>query len=411
MIGNALEWYEFTLYGYFASIIGKLFFPTTDPVASLIAAFAVFSAGFLMRPLGAVIFGHIGDKMGRKKALLISIYLMALPTALIGLMPTYHDIGWMASVLLTVIRLLQGISIGGEFTGSMVFIIEHSPDHKRGLSGSYACLSLAIGIILGSTTAASIFALFSEQAIYEWAWRIPFLMSVFGAVIGAVMRRTLHDPKIYAEQQEKKTLHAMPVKELLAHNYKPLLHAISIELVLAVGFYIITIFLITYMKDFLKITESVAFRLNTINTIIFALMIPIAGWLSDKYGRRAVMMPAILSLLVFSYPLIAMMSYSPMHAFLGQMGLAVALGILFGPIPALLVELFPLKVRYSALSLAHSLSMSIFGGTAPLLVTQALKMSGDLMMPAYFLIISAAGSAVGLWFLRDRYKEPLVALN
>jgi MHS family proline/betaine transporter-like MFS transporter len=407
MIGNALEWYEFTLYGYFASIIGKLFFPSEDPLVSLISAFAVFAAGFLMRPLGALLFGHIGDKLGRKKALLISIYLMAFPTAAIGLLPTYESLGWIASLILTLIRLLQGVSIGGEFTGSMVFIIEHSPSHKRGISGSYASLSLAIGIILGSATATAIFKIFTMEEIYQWAWRIPFLLSVLGAVVGSIMRRTLSDPEVYLKHKEEKKLHTTPLKELFANHTKSILHAVSIEMILAIGFYIVTIFLITYMKQFLHMDEQAAFQINTVNTLVFALFIPLGGWLSDIYGRRLVMLPATLVYL-FSYQLIQWMSTGGITgAFFAQMIFAASLGVLFGPIPALLSELFPTKVRYSALAIAHSLSMSIFGGTAPFLVTYALKITGNLNSPAYFLVFGGVVSSLGLFFLKDRFKEDL----
>lgn len=406
MIGNALEWYEFTLYGYFASIIGKLFFPSEDPVVSLMSAFAIFAAGFLMRPLGALLFGHIGDKMGRKKALLISIYLMAFPTAAIGLLPTYETLGWVASLILTLIRLLQGVSIGGEFTGSMVFIIEHSPLGKRGLWGSYASLSLALGIIFGSATATAIFNFFSMEQVYQWAWRIPFLLSVLGALVGSVMRRTLSDPQVYLQHKEEKKAHSTPLKELFQYHTKSILHAVSIEMILAIGFYIITIFLITYMKDFLHIPESLAFKINTFNTFVFALFVPLGGWMSDKYGRRLVMMPASLVFLA-AVPLINGMGAGPLAAFISQMIFASSLGLLFGPIPALLSELFPTQVRYSALAIAHSLSMSIFGGTAPFLVTYGLKQTGNLTSPAYFLVFGGLVSVLGLSFLKERFKEEL----
>jgi len=407
MIGNALEWYEFTLYGYFATIIGRLFFPSDDPIASLIAAFAVFAAGFIMRPLGAIIFGHIGDKVGRKKALVISIYLMAIPTTLIGIMPTYEQIGWIASFMLMTIRLLQGISMGGEFTGSMIFIIEHSPKKGRGYAGSFASLSLAIGIILGSATATTISHIFTEEQIYAWAWRIPFLLSIFGAIIGGVMRSTLKDPEIFRKEKSEHHLPKMPVIELFKNHYKTLTHAIGIELILAIAFYIINIFYISYMKEFTNISDNNALLIAMFGTILYAITIPLAGALSDKVGRKAVMMPAMIGFLICAYPLLTLMHASTEGAIMGQLAGAILLGILFGPLPAMLVEMFPLKVRYSGLSMAHSLSMSIFGGTAPLLMTYTLNVSGDVMMPAYYLMFAALVSCISIFFMKDRSKNSL----
>ena len=178
MIGNALEWYDFALYGYFATTIGQLFFPKFSTVASLMATFGVFAAGFIMRPLGGLIFGHIGDKIGRKSALLWSIYLMAIPTTLIGLLPTYEQIGWLAPLLLTFIRLAQGLSMGGEFTGSMIFVVENAQQGNRGLYGSWVVFSLLVGILVGSAIATSTCYFLSEDQVMDWGWRIPFLLSV-----------------------------------------------------------------------------------------------------------------------------------------------------------------------------------------------------------------------------------------
>ncbi|MFI4955053.1 MAG: MFS transporter [Gammaproteobacteria bacterium] len=411
MIGNALEWYEFTLYGYFASIIGQLFFPSADPVVSIISAFAVFAAGFLMRPLGAVIFGHIGDKIGRKKALVISIYLMAIPTALIGLMPTYAEIGILAPIFLTLIRLLQGISVGGEFTGSMVFIIEHTEGKNRGFAGSFASLSLAVGIICGSLTAYVIHMLFTDAEIADYAWRIPFFLSVFGALIGGIMRKTLHDPQVYLDEKNANHLYKLPVKELFQKHYKSLLHAMSIELLMAVGFYLVFIFNVTYMKDFLGINETHAYYISFISTVVFAVTIPFSGYVSDTIGRTKIMLPAMIVLFVATYPMFTTITHGLYFAALTQVSGAFLLGILFGPLPALLVEMFPVKVRFTGISMAHNLSMSIFGGTMPLLAANGIRYTGDLYLPAYFVVGAAFVSMIALRFMLDRSKLSLEKLG
>src|SRR5579863_7567559 len=215
MIGNALEWYDFALYGYFATILSNQFFPSQDPIASLMATFGVFAAGFIMRPLGGILFGHIGDKKGRKEALLCSIYLMTIPTALIGLLPTYDQVGWLAPALLTLIRLLQGLSMGGEFTGSMIFIVEHTNSQKRGFSGSWAPFSLLLGVLIGSAVATLISMALSPEDLHSWGWRIPFILSIFGGVVGSYMRRTLTDPEKFEQMKENHHLSSVPIMEVL----------------------------------------------------------------------------------------------------------------------------------------------------------------------------------------------------
>ena len=204
MIGNALEWYDFALYGYFSTLLAKLFFPSSDAVVSLMATYGVFAAGFFMRPLGGIIFGYIGDKMGRKKALLWSIYLMSFPTFAIACLPTYEHIAWGAPLLLTLIRLLQGLSMGGEFTGSIIFIVEHAEGRRRGFWGSFAPLSAILGILIGSGLAAFLSYTLDSEQLSAWGWRIPFALSLFGGWLGSYMRKTLGDPKTFEKSHKKK---------------------------------------------------------------------------------------------------------------------------------------------------------------------------------------------------------------
>ncbi len=199
MIGNAIEWYDFVIYGYFAVIFGTLFFPNADPLAQLLASWGVFWTGFLARPLGSLVFGHIGDKTSRKGALALSIYIMAIPTALMGCLPTFEQIGLAAPLLLILMRTCQGFAIGGEFTGSMVFIVEHAPQSKRGFFGSFASFSAVIGVILGSTFVAALNAYLSTESMQSFGWRIPFIVSILGSVVVGYMRSNLNDPTVYLE--------------------------------------------------------------------------------------------------------------------------------------------------------------------------------------------------------------------
>jgi MHS family proline/betaine transporter-like MFS transporter len=407
MIGNALEWYDFALYGYFATTIGQLFFPKFSPIASLMATFGVFAAGFIMRPLGGIIFGHIGDKVGRKNALLWSIYLMAIPTTLIGLLPTYDQIGWLAPLLLTFIRLAQGLSMGGEFTGSMIVVIENAQQRNRGLYGSWVVFSLLVGILVGSAIATSTCYLLSEEQLMDWGWRVPFLLSIAGGIIGSMMRRTIHEPEQFTNAKRHHREHASPLVELFRHHLKTIIYVVTIELTLAIGFYLIVTFINNFLTAFLKIDMVTSLMMTTLSMVAMGIAILFSGWLSDKIGRKPVLMSSALAFTLFAYPLFAFLEKGYASALLSQIVLSFIMGAFFAPIPATLVELFPLTVRYSGLSISHSISMAVFGGTAPFVATGLIHLTNNNASPALYLALGSLISAIALFFLQDRYQEKL----
>lgn len=408
MIGNALEWYDFALYGYFATIIASQFFPQVDPFAALMSTFGVFAVGFITRPLGAVLFGHIGDKSGRKKALLWSIYLMAIPTAAIGLLPTYEQVGWLAPLLLTVVRILQGIAMGGEFTGSIVFIVEHAEKGKRGFAGSWAPFSLLAGVLAGAAIAAFISVLLSPENLASWGWRLPFFLSLIGGVVGAYMRRTLADPEKFEEVKKARRSHSIPFVELITHHLKPLSLVILIDFTVAIGFYLVVTFIVSYLEAFHGFSKSTSLFVSTCSMSAFAVTIPFSGWLTDKIGRKPVMMSAAMALMLFSYPLFQGFAAEGLWIpLLCHMTLGILMGVYFAPISAVLVEMFPTSVRYSGLSIAHNLSMSIFGGTAPIVAGWLVNTTGNKAIPGLYLVFAGAASLVGLYFMKDRYQEDL----
>ncbi len=407
MIGNALEWYDFALYGYFATTISSLFFPKFSTFASLMATFGIFAAGFIMRPLGGVIFGHIGDKIGRKNALLWSIYLMAIPTTLIGLLPTYEQIGWLAPLLLTLIRLAQGLSMGGEFTGSMIFVVEHAHQRNRGIYGSWVVFSLLIGILVGSAVATSTCYFLSEDQVIMWGWRIPFLLSAGGGFVGSIMRRTVHEPEQFTQAKQRHKEHSTPIVELFHFHFKTILYVVMIELPLSIGFYLIVTFNNNFLTALLNFNMVTSLMITTLGMIAMGIMIPISGWLSDKIGRKLVMISGALGFTLFAYPLFQCLEGGFSSALLAQASLSFIMGVFFAPIPAMLVELFPLTVRYSGLSIAHSMSMAIFGGSAPLIATYLIHQTSNNAAPAIYLGMASLISAIALLFLKDRFKAEL----
>jgi MHS family proline/betaine transporter-like MFS transporter len=405
MIGNALEWYDFALYGYFATVLSGLFFPSEDRLASLMATFGVFAAGFIMRPLGAIVFGHIGDNIGRKTALLWSIYLMTVPTALIGLLPTYEQAGWIAPVLLTVIRLLQGLSMGGEFTGSMIFIIEHTNPQKRGFSGSWAPFSLLIGVLVGSAMATVISAILSPEALQEWGWRIPFILSIGGGVVGSYIRRTLTDPEQYTEMKEKRRHYSIPLVEVFREHFSKVLLVLLVDLMVAIGFFTVVSFIVSHLSAVIGFPKSTALFINTCSMTACAITIPISGWLADKVGRKPLMAGAAIAFAILGYPLfLGLAAGGVMVPCLCHVTLGILLGLYFAPIPAVLVEIFPTSARYSAVSLAHNLSMTIFGGTLPIVALALIQYTGHHAAPAFYLLFAALGSLVGIYLFKQ-YSE------
>lgn len=407
MIGNALEWYDFALYGYFATTIGSLFFPQFSTFASLMATFGIFAAGFIMRPLGGLIFGHIGDKIGRKNALLWSIYLMAIPTTLIGLLPTYEQIGWLAPFLLTLIRLAQGLSMGGEFTGSMVFVVEHAEKNTRGIYGSWVVFSLLLGILVGSATATFTCYFLSSEQLLAWGWRVPFLLSVIGGFVGSAMRRMIKEPPQFAKAKELHKEHSTPLVELFKHHFKTILYVVTIELTLSVGFYLIVTFMNNFLTALLNFDMVTSLMMTTISMVAMGISIPISGWLSDKIGRKPVLIAGALGFVFFAYPLFMALEGSFALALFAQISLSFIMGVFFAPIPATLVELFPMTVRSSGLAISHSISMAVFGGSAPLVATWLIHLTNNNAAPALYLSLTSFIAAVALLFMVDRYRSEL----
>ena len=408
MIGNGLEWYDFALYGHFAVIIARLFFPSDNAFISLISAFGAFAAGFAMRPLGAILFGYIGDKYGRKVSLATSILLMAIPTACIGLLPTYAQIGIWAPVLLTVIRLLQGLSLGGEFSGSITFVIEHSKSHHRGLVGSTTIISLVGGMLLGSFVATIFAESLSPAAFEAWGWRVPFLLGIVIGLVGFYIRHHTHESPHYAEAKEQGALSKTPLRDTLFHHKWELAQAVGIYLTVTVPFYVFSVFSISYLTKIVNRPMEEALLINTIGMFALLVVVPLGAWVSDKIGRKLTLFISALALLFFIYPITYVTANAGFAETMAATILfAFILGIYLGPIPAVLAELFPTKVRYTGLAISYNICAALFGGTAPMVATWLIKTTGMNTVVAFYLIVCAIISLIALYYFRDRYKEAL----
>lgn len=406
MIGNALEWYDYALYAQFATIIGKHFLPFSD--SKEIWIFAIFAAGFIGRPIGGIVFGSIGDKLGRKLSLLIGIIAMSVPTAGIGLLPSYASIGIMAPIILTLMRLLQGFSLGGEFSGCIAYMVEYAPKGIRGIAGSAAFSSMCAGMLLGLFTSSSFINFMQEDQLIAWGWRIPFIAGLFIGLVGFYIRTTLSESPIYKAAKEKGMLSKYPLRELFVQYWPRLLIAVVIYLSVTAPFFTATVFVENFMEK-LGYGSIQRFIVSALILIIMIIGFPISASISDKIGRRPVFILGTVLLIIFSYPIfLALGSMNFTVALLSQMLFSAIIALYMGPMPTALVEMFPTKVRFTGVALSYNFSAAAFGGTAPMIGMALTKVTGDRYALSYYLIAAAIASLFTLlFFYVETYKRSL----
>jgi MHS family proline/betaine transporter-like MFS transporter len=401
LIGNVLEWYDFSIYGYFASSIGRHFFPSHDPSISLIAAFGVFSAGFLTRPLGAILFGYIADRHNRERALMLSIMAMAVPTFLTGLMPGYRRIGIAAPILMVMLRLTQGLSAGGEYTTSIVFLAERSVHRRRGLTASVGLFGSIAGGMLGSAVGAILSLAMSAEQLGAWGWRIPFLSGIVLAMVGVLIRRALQHGDLPARS-------GVTIRRVLMTQWFAVLRVIGFEILEAVGFYTTFIYLATYLADVIHMPAREAFLINVLSMGFVLTVIPVAGMFSDRFGRKPVLLTAAACGTLFAWPLFRLFQHASFgFALAGQMGLAAIVGCYEGATPAAVAESFPAAVRGTGVGLAFNLCMTLFGGTTPVVATFLIARTQSPMAPAVYLMCAAACSGLVVLTLPERFRAAL----
>ncbi|HSD34608.1 MAG TPA: MFS transporter [Alphaproteobacteria bacterium] len=399
--GNVMEWYDFSIYGFFARTIGTLYFPTHDPRTSLLAAFGVFAVGFLMRPLGAVLFGHIGDRVGRGPALLWSVIAMAVPTFAIGVLPTYAEIGVAASVLMLLCRILQGLAVGGEYTSSAVFLAETAEPNKRGAASAWAPFGAVAGILLGSAVGAAIMNAMPLEDVVAWGWRIPFLLGVVVGFVGFLLRRRMPFDKPAATA-------GFPLVKALREHPAQMLQVIGISLVNAIAFYLIFVYIIAWLKLAADVGASIALQINSFSMAVLLAVILAMSRLSDRVGRKPILVGAAVGLLVLSWPLMALMQTGSIPlVILGQAGFALLIGSYGSVNPIAICEIFPREVRCSAVSTAYNITFGIAGGTAPAVATWLMTWTGHAMVPALYIMAGAAISAVAALSVHERSRQAI----
>lgn len=408
-IGNVVEWYDFALYGYMASFLSRLFFPSEDHLASLLATYGVFAAGFVMRPLGSALFGWMGDTVGRSRTMLISVSLMALPTLALGLLPGYASAGVLAPILLVVVRLVQGLSVGGEFSSSVTYLVETADPDSRGYAGSWANMGSMTGMLLGSGIAAALTTFLDHQAVHDWAWRVPFL---FGGIIGTIaiiLRRNLPASEHF-QRHVRSRCESSPLIEAFTDNLTQTLKAVLFASAYGVLFYFSLVYLPNWASDQAGYDLGFAMQLNTAATALLLVCIPLSGWISDRYLRRTrFIMSAVGLMFLAAYPLFQWMHETgTVLALLStQIILALLLAVPLGSAPALFVEMFPTRDRLSGYSVSYNIGLGVVGGATPMIATGLIKITGSGLSPCLFLMLMALAGVVGISLIRDRSREPL----
>jgi len=405
VVGNVLEWYDFSVYGYVAITIGKNFFSASDDLSRLLSSFLVFGLGFLARPLGGILIGRYGDVRGRKAALVLTILLMAAGTFLIGIIPTYATIGIGATLLLVLARLMQGFSAGGEWGGSTTFIVEWAPEARRGYYGSFQQASVVGGIVLGSGIAALISTILSAQAMDEWGWRIPFLLGGILGPVGFYLRKNIGETPHYERVQRE----GKPAEEKGLSPFWLAARAFGFTINWTVIFYIFLVYMPTFAQKYLQISRAGALWSNTIGVIALMIAIPIMGRLSDRHGRKPFLLACCAAFIVLPYPIFAMLlSGVSLPVFvLVQIVIGLLISLFSGAGPAAISEIFPTRVRSTWMTSGYALSVAIFGGFAPYIATWLIAWTGTPVAPVYYVIAAAVVSAVVISKLKETAHAPL----
>jgi MFS transporter, MHS family, proline/betaine transporter len=385
-IGNLLEWYDFGVYAYLATLIATKFFPSTDPTASLLSAFAAYGVGFLARPFGGIVIGHLGDTRGRKAALLLTIFLMAAGTVGIGLLPSYQSIGIWAPILLVGLRIVQGIAAGGEWGTSTAFIVEWSPPSRRGLFGSFQQVSTAGGSLLGSATAAVLTSFLSSAAMLDWGWRVPFLLGAILLVVGIYMRQNVQETPSFKASREART------SEPAQSGVQLGALAFGFTIFWTIAYYALLAWMPSFTQRFAGLTPSEALWSNTIGLIAMVIAVPLWGALSDRVGRRPLLMASAISIGLLAWPLFSLMAKG------GGLAVVVPIQMLFGVLlalysgagPAALSEIFPTHLRSTWMSTGYTLAVAVFGGFAPFIATWLISATGSPVSPTYLYLAPAA---------------------
>ena len=406
VIGNALEWYDFIVFGFFTVVIARLFFPSDSQYASLLLTTGTFGVGFFMRPVGGILLGIYADRRGRKAALLMVITLMTVAIAIIAFAPTYAAIGVGAPLIMVVARLLQGFSAGGEFASATAFLTESAPAGRRGLYGSWQMVGQGLAVLLGAILGTLLTRWLTPETLDSWGWRIPFLFGLIIGPVGLYIRRNLDETSAFLQSNRSSAGQQGSGSVLISH-VKEMLACLGMVVSGTISFYVILIYIPTFARTQLHLPLDQAFLAQSIGLACEVVLIPICGVLSDFVGRKPVMITALVLDLLVTYPLFSWVSASPSFGALLTMQIILCglFGVFNGPISTALAEQFPTRVRSTALAIAYNIAVMLFGGFAQFFVTWLIQATGTPIAPAYYLMFGAAVGLLAAFFLKERARD------
>ena len=404
-IGNLIEWFDYASYGYLATIIAVVFFPPGNPQLALLGTFGVFAVSFIARPIGGIIWGHYGDKIGRKKILILTLLLMSISTFAIGLIPSYATIGIVAPLLLLLCRIVQGFSASGEYAGASLFIAEYAPKGRRGLLVSMVPASTAAGLMLGALAAFGLEATLSYEALHSWGWRIPFLLAGPLCLIALYLRMKLEDTPVFNEMGHSEE--QLPITKTVKLNWKQILIAFGVIMLNAVGFYMILSYMPTYLTNELNFSGTAGILITLVSLTTYVIFLPMVGTLADRVGRKPVLIGACISFIVLSYPAFLLLTLGGIWPVIALILLGAILAGNDGVLATFLTEMFPTKVRYTCFGLSFNLGNAIFGGTAPLIATFLILQTDNQFAPAFYLMAAALVALVALTRTKETANKDL----
>jgi MFS family permease len=397
VIGNALEWYDFIVFGFMTGIISSVFFPAQNAYTSLLFTTASFGVGFVMRPIGGILIGIYADRKGRKAALQLIIALMTVATALLAFTPTYSVIGIASSLVIVIARMLQGLAAGGEFASSTALLIELAPSNKRGLYGSWQMTGQGLSLLAGAAIGALITHSLSHDQLYSWGWRVPFVVGLLIAPVGFWIRNHLNEPEAIAASLHTPVTTQISMAQALREHGKALISSLLLTASVTIAFYILVIYMPTFANRSLSISLDDAFASQCLAILVMTIIIPFSGALSDRIGRRPLIQGSLVLYFILLLPLFRWLLASPdsFRLAVTQVALCAILGVLLGPYATTIAEQFSAKVRSTGLAISYNIAVMIFGGFAQLIVTWLLHVTGSLLTPGLYLLFGAALGVLG----------------
>ncbi|MGE7904796.1 MFS transporter [Peribacillus sp. NPDC094092] len=410
LVGSSIEWFDYFLYGTVSALVfNQLFFVNEDPTIGLLLSYASFALAFFIRPFGGVIFSHIGDRIGRKKTLVLTLSLMGIATFGMGLLPTYQAVGIWAPILLITLRLVQGLGIGGEWGGALLLAVEYAPAEKRGLFGAIPQMGVTIGMLLG-TVALSIMTLLPENAFMTWGWRIPFIFSALLVFFGLWIRKGIDETPSFKKVKESGEVPKLPIVETLKNYWREVLIAVGAKVVETAPFYIFSTFVVSYATANLGFSRTATLTAVMIATIITTILIPIMGNLSDTIGRKKLFIGGTIGMALFAFPYFWLLQQKSVLLLI--VATVIGLGVIWAPITAVLgtmfSEIFDAKIRYTGITLGYQIGAALAGGTAPLVATALLDRFNNSYVPvAIYIIFASVLSLAAIWAVKDRSNQKL----